>query len=78
VAAHFAVPEKRSRGRPLTSIPILILDYGVALYTAHSNWATVLGRLEREGISYPRNTMIRRILRRKAELDVQNSDPSHY
>jgi hypothetical protein len=76
VAPHVGLPKL---GRPLAPIPTLVLDLGVALYMRHGAWGPVLKDIERSGNgTYPRNTLIRRIEQRKAYLDVQNSDPSHY
>lgn len=69
----------RGRGRPRAFVPQLILDYATAWFLKTGSVGQVLEQLQREGLGkFPRNTLKRALLRRKAELDVQNSDPSHY
>jgi len=69
----------RGPGRPPADIPKLILDYAVAHWLKTRSFSAVVNLLEEEKLgTFPINTLKRHILRRKHELDVQFSDPSHY
>jgi len=70
----------RPPGRPRRETPRLILIYAIQQWLKPgATLSGVLDLLEREGLgSFPRNTLKAHLLREKAELDKQNSDPSHY
>ena len=73
------MPEKRPRGRPRAELPGLLVDYALAAWLKHGSWSLVFEQLATGGFrSLPRMTLQRHVLRRKAELDVQASDPCHY
>lgn len=77
--ATLAETSGRGPGRPPAEIPKLILDYAVAQWLKLESFSAVVQLLEREKLgTFPINTLKRHILRRKHELDVQFSDPSHY
>ena len=69
----------RGPGRPRADIPRLVLELAVAHWLKTNSFSSVVKLLEEERLgTFPINTLKRHILRRKHELDVQWSDPSHY
>lgn len=69
----------KKQGRPPAEVPSTLIDFALAHFLKTGRWSTVQEELARAGFrSVARMTLQRRVLQRRAELDAQNSDPSHY
>lgn len=71
---------KNLRGRPRSEVPDLLLNMATAQFLKMGpQWERIAEQLQRDGfVRVPKNTLIRRVLERRLELDKQNSDPCHY
>jgi hypothetical protein len=57
----------------------MLVDYATAHFLKSGKWCDVFAQLKAAGFApVARMTLVRHVQRRKAELDVQNSDPCHY
>ena len=57
----------------------MLIDFALAHWLKTGRWSTVHDELKAAGFKpIARMTLQRRVLQRRADLDAQNSDPSHY